>query len=103
MPTRPSRTVIDGWLHTGDVGHLTPDGALVLTDRKKDLIVTSGGDNVAPQRVENLLALEPAIGQVMVAGDGRPFLVALIVPDAQLSQRVGEAAWQIFEPGRSGW
>ena len=80
------RTVIDGWLHTGDVGHLTPDGALVLTDRKKDLIVTSGGDNVAPQRVENLLALEPAIGQVMVAGDGRPFLVALIVPDAQLAR-----------------
>jgi long-chain acyl-CoA synthetase len=80
------RTVIDGWLHTGDVGHLTPDGALVLTDRKKDLIVTSGGDNVAPQRVENLLALEPAIGQVMVFGDGRPFLVALIVPDAQLAR-----------------
>jgi long-chain acyl-CoA synthetase len=80
------RAVIDGWLHTGDVGHLTPDGALVLTDRKKDLIVTSGGDNVAPQRVENLLALEPAIGQVMVAGDGRPFLVALIVPDAQLAR-----------------
>jgi long-chain acyl-CoA synthetase len=80
------RTVIDGWLHTGDVGHLTPDGALVLTDRKKDLIVTSGGDNVAPQRIENLLALEPAIGQVMVLGDGRPFLVALIVPDAQLAR-----------------
>jgi long-chain acyl-CoA synthetase len=80
------RTVVDGWLHTGDVGHLTPDGALVLTDRKKDLIVTSGGDNVAPQRVENLLALEPAIGQVLVAGDGRPFLVALIVPDAQLAR-----------------
>jgi long-chain acyl-CoA synthetase len=80
------RTVIDGWLHTGDVGHLTSDGALVLTDRKKDLIVTSGGDNVAPQRIENLLALEPAIGQVMVFGDGRPFLVALIVPDAQLAR-----------------
>jgi long-chain acyl-CoA synthetase len=80
------RTVIGGWLHTGDVGHLTPDGALVLTDRKKDLIVTSGGDNVAPQRVENLLALEPAIGQVMVAGDGQSFLVALIVPDAQLAR-----------------
>ncbi len=80
------RTVIGGWLHTGDVGHLTPDGALVLTDRKKDLIVTSGGDNVAPQRVENLLALEPVIGQVMVAGDGRPFLVALIVPDAQVAR-----------------
>jgi long-chain acyl-CoA synthetase len=80
------RTVIGGWLHTGDVGHLTPDGALVLTDRKKDLIVTSGGDNIAPQRVENLLALEPVIGQVMVAGDGRPFLVALIVPDAQAAR-----------------
>lgn len=80
------RTVVSGWLHTGDVGHLAPDGALVLTDRKKDLIVTSGGDNVAPQRLENLLALEPVIGQVMVAGDGRPFLVALIVPDAQAAR-----------------
>ena len=80
------RTVTGGWLHTGDVGHLTSDGALVLTDRKKDLIVTSGGDNVAPQRLENLLALEPVIGQVMVTGDGRPFLVALIVPDAQAAR-----------------
>ncbi|WP_343038705.1 long-chain fatty acid--CoA ligase [Skermanella pratensis] len=80
------RTVVDGWLHTGDIGHLAPDGSLVLTDRKKDLIVTSGGDNVAPQRIENLLALEPCIGQVMVAGDGKPFLVALIVPDLQLAR-----------------
>lgn len=80
------RTIVDGWLHTGDIGHLAPDGSLVLTDRKKDLIVTSGGDNVAPQRVENLLTLEPCIGQVMVAGDGKPFLAALIVPDLQLAR-----------------
>ncbi|UEM04901.1 long-chain fatty acid--CoA ligase [Skermanella rosea] len=80
------RTIVDGWLHTGDIGHLEPDGSLVLTDRKKDLIVTNGGDNIAPQRIENLLMLEPCIGQVMVAGDGKPFLAALIVPDLQLAR-----------------
>ena len=86
--TRDGRLVVidQDVIHATDVGHLAPDGALVLTDRKKDLIVTSGGDNVAPQRLENLLALEPVIGQVMVAGDGRPFLVALIVPDAQAAR-----------------
>jgi long-chain acyl-CoA synthetase len=81
-----ARALEDGWLRTGDIGHLAEDGSLVLTDRKKDLIVTSGGDNVAPQRIEGLLGLEPIIGQVMVAGDGKPFLVALIVPDLQLAR-----------------
>ncbi|EWY36042.1 hypothetical protein N825_31745 [Skermanella stibiiresistens SB22] len=81
-----ARALEDGWLRTGDIGHLAEDGSLVLTDRKKDLIVTSGGDNVAPQRIESLLGLEPIIGQVMVAGDGKPFLVALIVPDLQLAR-----------------
>ena len=71
----------DGWLHTGDVGVLDEDGFLQITDRKRDIIVVSGGDNVAPQRVEGILALEPEIGQVIVYGDRRPHLVALIVPD----------------------
>lgn len=72
----------DGWLHTGDIGALDDDGFLRITDRKKDIIVNSGGDNVSPQRVEGFLCLEPEIGQVMVYGDKRPHLVALVVPDA---------------------
>ncbi len=75
------RTVIDGWLHTGDVGEIDGDGYIRITDRKRDLIVNSGGDNIAPQRVEGIVALEPEIAQVLVYGDKRPHLVALIVPD----------------------
>ncbi len=73
----------DGWLHTGDVGAIDADGYLRITDRKKDIIVTSGGDNVSPQRVEGVLTLEPEIAQAVVYGDGKPFLVALIVPDPE--------------------
>jgi long-chain acyl-CoA synthetase len=70
----------DGWLHTGDVGGFDAEGRLMITDRKKDLIVNAGGDNIAPQRVEGILALEEEIEQAMVFGDKRPNLVALIVP-----------------------
>ena len=76
----------DGWLHTGDVGVIDQDGFLQITDRKKDIIVNSGGDNIAPQRVEGVLALQPEIGQVIVYGDGQPHLVALIVPDAEFAK-----------------
>ncbi|MBN36319.1 MAG: long-chain fatty acid--CoA ligase [Rhodospirillaceae bacterium] len=71
----------DGWLHTGDIGVFDEDGFLMITDRKKDLIVNSGGDNIAPQRVEGILNLEAEVGQAMVYGDKRPYLVALVVPD----------------------
>jgi long-chain acyl-CoA synthetase len=82
MPERTASTVKDGWLHTGDIGELDEKGRIRITDRKKDLIVNSGGDNISPQRVEGILALEREIGQVMVHGDKRPHLVALIAPDA---------------------
>ncbi len=75
-----SQAIQDGWLHTGDIGHLDEDGHLVITDRKKDIIVNSGGDNIAPQRIEGLLTVTPEIAQAMVAGDKRPHLVALVVP-----------------------
>jgi long-chain acyl-CoA synthetase len=76
----------DGWLHTGDVGLVDDAGCIQITDRKRDLIVLSGGDNCAPQRVEGILSLEPELGQVMVYGDRRPHLVALIVPDAEFAR-----------------
>ena len=70
----------DGWLHTGDIGEMDEDGYIRITDRKRDIIVNSGGDNISPQRIEGLLTLQPEIAQVMVHGDKRPHLVALIVP-----------------------
>jgi long-chain acyl-CoA synthetase len=78
-----ARVLVDGWLHTGDVGHLDTQGRIVITDRKKDLIVNDKGDNVSPQRVEGMLTLEPEIAQAMVIGDRRPYLVGLVVPDKE--------------------
>ena len=76
-----ARTIVDGWLHTGDIGVIEADGYLKITDRKKDIIVNSGGDNISPQRVEGILLLEPEIGQAFIYGDKKPYLVALISPD----------------------
>ena len=77
------RTIKDGWLHTGDIGHLDDKDRIVITDRKKDMIVNDKGDNVAPQKIEGMLTLQPEIGQAMVAGDKRPYIVGLLVPDAE--------------------
>ena len=71
----------DGWLHTGDVGEIDEDGFLTVTDRKKDIIVSAGGKNVAPQNIENLLKGIPWVSQALVVGDRRPYLVALITLD----------------------
>ena len=84
----------DGWLHTGDVGVMDAEGYIQITDRKKDIIVNSGGDNISPQRVEGLLCLEQEIAQAMVYGDRRPHLVGLLVPDDEWLGRWAEKTGQ---------
>ena len=78
-----AEALVDGWFHTGDIGELEADGLLRITDRKKDLIVTSGGKNVAPQNLENQLKTSPIISQAMVHGDKRNYLVALLTLDPE--------------------
>jgi long-chain acyl-CoA synthetase len=77
-PEATARTVIDGWLHTGDVGLLDADGRLTITDRKKEIIITSGGKNIAPSEIENRLKCSPYINEAVVIGDARKYLAALI-------------------------
>ncbi len=105
----------DGWFLTGDIGEITPEGYIKITDRKKDIIITSGGKNVAPQKIENLLKLKKYIANAMVVGDKKKFLVAIIcldreafVPERELlglsqhfsfeemaqNQKIREAIWQ---------
>jgi len=73
----------DGWMHTGDVGEVDAEGYLKITDRKKDLIITAGGKNIAPQYIENLLKFSPYINDAVVIGDGRKYLTAMIVIDEE--------------------
>lgn len=82
-PAETARVLQNGWLHTGDVGHIDDCGRIVITDRKKDLIVNDKGDNVSPQKIEGMLTLQPEILQAMVVGDKRPHLVGLVVPDPE--------------------
>ena len=79
-----TKVIIDGWLHTGDIGEIDPeDGYLKITDRKKDIIVSAGGDNISPAKIENIINNAIEIDQCMVYGDKKNYLVALIVPNKE--------------------
>ncbi|MES0372317.1 MAG: long-chain fatty acid--CoA ligase, partial [Mariprofundaceae bacterium] len=91
--------LIDGWLQTGDIGEFDKDGHLKITDRKKDLIVNSGGENIAPQRVEAPLIAETLIEQIVVYGDQRPYLVAMLVPNKEACMAWAEESGM----PKSGW
>jgi long-chain acyl-CoA synthetase len=75
----------DGWLHTGDIGNVDDDGFLRVIDRKKELIITAGGENVAPAGIENLLVAHPLVGQALAYGDRRPYIVALLTLDGEVA------------------
>ncbi len=96
-PSETAKALIGGWLHTGDIGHLDEAGRIVITDRKKDMIVNDKGDNVSPQKIEGMLTLQPEIGQAMVIGDKRPYVVGLIVPDAEWALAWARAEHEHFD------
>ncbi len=95
-PEATRATIIDGWLYTGDVGTIDEEGFLSITDRKKEIIVTSGGKNVAPSEIERLLTSDPIIDQAVVFGDRKPYLTAILVPNVQiLASRSGSGASEV--------
>jgi long-chain acyl-CoA synthetase len=86
-----------GWLHTGDIGTLDDDGFLAVIDRKKELIITAGGENVAPAGIENLLVAHPLVGQALAYGDRRPYVVAILTLDGEVAPAWARARG--IEPG----
>jgi long-chain acyl-CoA synthetase len=82
-PALTAETINDGWLHSGDIGRFDEAGNLVITDRKKDILITSGGKNITPQYIENKLKFSPYINDAVVIGDGRKYLTALIMIDKE--------------------
>jgi long-chain acyl-CoA synthetase len=88
-PEATADVIKDGWFHTGDIGTIDADGYLAITDRKKDLLVTSGGKKIAPQPLENVLKQSPLVAEAVVLGDRRKYAAALIVPEfAALERRL---------------
>ena len=82
------KVIKDGWLYTGDIGEINPeDGYLKITDRKKDIIISAGGDNISPAKIENIISNSASIDQCMVYGDKKNYLIALIVPSNEFKEQ----------------
>ena len=91
----------DGWVHTGDIGEMDEDGFLRVVDRKKELIITASGKNVAPSTIENYLKESPIVGHAMAIGDGRPYVVAVLTLDGEVAPVVARAGRDpLHRPGR---
>lgn len=94
-PEATARALRDGWLHTGDVGEIGAGGYIRITDRKRDFIKTLGGDMVSPAKLESLLMAEPEIAQAVVAGEGKPGIVALLVPAEGMEEKAKAAVERV--------
>ena len=92
-----AKAIQNGWLHTGDIGHIDDSGRIMITDRKKDMIVNDKGDNVSPQKIEGMLTLQTEIAQAMVYGDKKPHIVGLVVPDPEWAHDWAKANDEKFD------
>jgi long-chain acyl-CoA synthetase len=93
-------TIVDGWLHTGDIGEFDSDGYLKITGRKKDIIITAGGKNITPANLENEIKQHPLVSQCVVVGDRRPYLVALVTLDPEEAAKFAEENGLDADPAR---
>ena len=103
MPEETAETLVDGWLHTGDLGSLDEDGYLTITGRKKELIITSGGKNIAPAAIEGLFDTDPLISHLVVYGDNRKYLTALVSLDPEGLEKFALAGGLTGGEGRTDY
>ena len=90
QPGKSAETIVDGWLHTGDIGRIDADGYICIVDRMKDIIITAGGKNITPSEIENQLKFSPCISDAVVVGDRRPYLTCLVMIDRENVERFAQ-------------